>query len=388
MDSYTVKKLAQEVGFDVCGITTAAPPAEAERQLTAWVQSGKHGGMKYLEQFSARAENLRQQFPEANSIIVLGLNYFSYDNGHCEGAKRLKQTRTEIASSALRPPHNDPFERLRVMVSKSTHDNAVGRVARYAWGRDYHFVIKEKIEALTWRIRESSSREIQFEDAIDTKPILERPLAERAGLGLIGKQTQLLSPEFGPWLFLAELITDLELEPDQPFRAPLRVFHKGTCGSCRRCIDRCPAGAIEERGGIDARKCIAYLTIESKGAIPVEFREKMGNRVFGCDECLEACPYTSKQKETACEDLKASAGAGSVLDLEKLFDLKNESEYRSAFRGSAILRSKRAQLLRNACVVLGNSRQKSALRVLRQAREDSSPLVREHADWALCQLSK
>ena len=213
---------------------------------------------------------------------------------------------------------------------------------------------------------------------MDTKPLLERTLAERAGLGFIGKQTQLLSLQFGPWLFLSELLTNLELEPDQPF--------SGSCGTCRLCIDTCPTGAIEETGTIDARKCIAYLTIEHKTKIPSELRPQIGDHVFGCDECLQVCPYTAKQKESHWDDLKQDSGFGPYFNLEKLFEIKSNREYKRLFSETAISRANRKQFLRNACVVLGNIGSEAAIPLLKKALQDSSPMVLEHAQWAIDQI--
>ena len=357
MNKDLIKKLAQEVGFDVCGITAPTTLHDAEKKLADWVRAGKHGEMRYLENYEERAREFWKRFPNAKSIIVLGLNYFSKGDS-CHPERSEGSVNTDSSGSALR-------------MTK-------GRIARYAWGKDYHYVIRKKVEALKLKIQENSEHPISFECSVDTKPLLERPLAERAGLGFIGKQTQLLSLQFGPWLFLSELITDLELEPDQPFQ--------GSCGTCTLCIEVCPTDAIESARVLDARKCIAYLTIEYKGSIPVDLRSKIGSWVFGCDECLTVCPYTAKEKESNCEELKAPAGFGESLDLLKLFEIKSQGEYERKFEGTAILRAKRKQLLRNACIVLGNSKDKNAIPVLERAMSDSSDLVREHAEWALYKL--
>ncbi len=338
-----IKTLAKETGFHACGITLPKPIPEAEEALKRWSKEGKHGEMKYLENYEARRGQFQESFGRAKSIIVLGINYFS------KSGPKSNRTLT-------------------------------GRVARYAWGKDYHKVIAKRLEMLKEKIKSEAGREVYFESAVDTKPLLERALAQKAGLGFIGKQTQLLSLQFGPWLFLSELITDLELEPDEPF--------SGSCGTCRLCIDECPTEAIEETGHIDARKCIAYLTIEHKTEIPLELRRKIGNWVFGCDECLNVCPYTAKQKETEWNDLTAESGFGSELDLLKLFEIKSNSEYEKKFRESPISRANRKQLLRNVCVVLGNSGSVEALPVLEKAMHDSSSLVQEHARWAVNQINK
>ncbi len=338
-----VKILAQEIGFHACGITLPKPIPEAEEALKLWSEQGKHGEMKYLENYDARRNQFKESFKKAKSIIVLGVNYFSKKSAGANGT-------------------------------------LTGRVARYAWGKDYHKVIAKKLEVFQEKIKLEAGRDVYFESAIDTKPLFERALAQKAGLGFIGKQTQLLSLQFGPWLFLSELITDLELVSDEPF--------SGSCGTCRLCIDECPTKAIEETGHIDARKCIAYLTIEHKTEIPLEFRAKIGNWVFGCDECLNVCPYTAKQKETNWNELTAESGFGSELDLLKLFEIKSNGEYKKKFQDSPISRANRKQLLRNACVVLGNSGSPEALPVLEKALQDSSPLVQEHAQWAVNQINK
>ncbi|MBI4358620.1 MAG: tRNA epoxyqueuosine(34) reductase QueG [Candidatus Omnitrophica bacterium] len=367
-----IKTLAQEIGFHACGITLPKPVYEAEVALNKWVEQGKHGQMKYLENYDARKDQFWKNFREAKSVIVLGVNYFS--SNHDGTSSVTGQVFFRAAGTKPVPARTgtDPIVGRRVRLS--------GRVARYAWGRDYHKVIARRLEELKQRIQAESECEIYFDSAVDTKPLLERTLAQRAGLGFIGKQTQLLSLQFGPWLFLAELITDLELEPDMPFQ--------GSCGTCRLCIDECPTNAIEETGHIDARKCIAYLTIEHKTAIPVELRPKIKNWVFGCDECLNVCPYTAKQKETDWGELTAESGFARDLDLLKLFEIKSNREYRSKFSHSPISRANRKQLLRNACVVLGNSGSRAALPIVEKALDDSSLLVREHAQWAIDEIRR
>lgn len=305
-----VKSLVLSLGFDVCGITGAGPLPEAEEALGLWVKEGRHGGMKYLEDFERRAKRFWESFPEAKSVIVVGVNYYS--NAGC--------------ASETKP---------------------VGRVARYAWGKDYHRVIGKRLEEFREKLSEAAGRPVRAEICVDTLPLLERSLAEKAGLGFIGKQSQLLNPKFGPWLFLAELVTNLELEPDIPFI--------GSCGTCRICIDQCPTEAILPEGGIDARRCISYLTIEHRGEIPEALRPLIGDWVFGCDICLEVCPFTSKAKETKWPEFRPESGFGRRLDLVKLLEIPSNRAYEREFEGSALLRANRKQMRRNAAVVLANA---------------------------------
>ena len=340
-----IKSIAQEIGFHACGIASPQSSAEAEAKLKHWTEQGKHGEMKYLERYEERKTDFWNRFPDAKSIIVLGVNYYSDTNGKNH--------------------------------SRGTFN---GRVARYAWGRDYHQLISEKIEAFKEKLKQEISGELYFESAVDTKPLFERSLAQRAGLGFIGKQTQLLSLQFGPWLFLSELITNLELEPDEPFH--------GSCGTCRLCVDECPTEAIEETGEIDARKCIAYLTIEHKTEIPEKFRTQIDDHVFGCDDCLNICPYTAKQKETTWPELTAESGFGLELNLLELFHGTSNREHKRQFQTSAISRANRKQLLRNAAIVLGNKGDKSVLPLLRQTLLTVPPMVKTHIHWAIQEIEK
>jgi epoxyqueuosine reductase len=349
-----IKQLAYEIGFDACGVAAFDSQLAGEKRLSEWVSGGKHAEMKYLADFDIRKNNFIKRFPDARSVIVLGVNYYSVYRESCivsakqnggsaglGGGNRVKKEKQSKFTSQI-----DDLIINDVRATNHESQFLIGRVARYAWGRDYHKVINARLEFLKTRIQQESREQIKFESSVDTKPFLERTLAQQAGLGFIGRQTQLLSPEFGPWLFLAELVTDLALQPDTPF--------EGTCGKCRRCIDACPTGAIEESGTIDARKCIAYLTIEHKGEIPAELKPKIGNWVFGCDVCLEACPYTAKQKETNWRELTAEAGVGPVLGLKEILEIKSNREHQKKFADSAISRVTRKQLLRNAKCCIDN----------------------------------
>lgn len=360
-----IKALARETGFHACGITIPNADPEAESRMNEWIGQGKHGNMKYLENYSERKQNFWSRFPDAESVIVLGVNYYSAArNSHLGTGSARRQVLFE--TNAEKP-----------VPARTGTDILAGRVARYAWGKDYHQVIAKRLELLKEKIKQEAGEEVKFDSLVDTKPVLERSYAQKAGLGFIGKQTQLLSLEFGPWLFLAELITNLELEPDQPF--------VGSCGTCRLCIEACPTSAIES-GSIDARKCIAYLTIENKQEIPVELRSKVGNWVFGCDVCLEVCPYTAKEKETDWREFTDKAGVGGEIDLNELIQLKTNKDHEKKFAETAVSRANRKQLLRNSCVVLGNSVNKNALLILNQLGYNQPDLVKLHAEWARARL--
>jgi len=329
ISSSQIKSLARELGFDACGIVRidrkrAALPFDDDRQeLRRWVAQGRHGTMKYLEDFESRAKKFWEAFPGARSIIVVGVNYYSEKRGQVSD-----QSARDLSPFQLRG------------------ESGKGKVARYAWGRDYHRAIGKRLEEFRERLTELSGRPVRAEICVDTKPLPERSLAQKAGLGFIGKQSQLLSPKFGPWLFLAELVTDLELEPDLPYL--------GSCGQCTICIDRCPTQAILPEGGIDARRCIAYLTIEHKGEIAEELKPLIGDWVFGCDLCLQVCPYAAKGKETEWAELKAESGFGPELDLVKLLGIPSNRAYEKQFEGMAILRASRKQMARNLQIVLRN----------------------------------
>lgn len=368
MNSSYIKSLTQELGFDEVGVTRPASLKEGEQAIHDWVREGRHGSMKYLEDFQRRRERLYREFPDAKSVIVLGVNYYS---------------------------HNSPH---------TTHNGLLGRIARYAWGLDYHKVIRKRHEEFIEQLSQGVGSGFRAQSCIDTQPIPERFAAVKAGLGFIGKHTNLLSRRFGPWLFLSEIVTNLELEEDLPA--------EGDCGTCSHCQAVCPTGALDQDYRIDARKCIAYLTIEHKGVIPCELRPKIKDWIFGCDECLAVCPFTSKQKETTWKEFTPPVsfphdfrressdtgsptkpfgddighGVGEFVSLDDLFNLPSQGAYEKRFKNTALLRASRKQMLRNACIVLGNSGRAEAIPYLEKALNDPSPPVREHAAWGLEQL--
>ncbi len=332
-DSAAIKARAAELGLDVCGITSADPVRHAAfyRQ---WSADGNAGEMQWLTREPERRADPRKVLAEAKSIIVAGLNYWQ------------------------------------------AQPTGRGRIARYALGEDYHHVLLEKLEALAAEIVQHGAKAKMY---VDTGPVLEKPLAERAGVGWQGKSTMLINTKLGPWLLLGEIITTLELEPDAPQR--------DHCGSCSKCIEACPTGAITAPYQLDARRCVAYLTIELKGSIPEELRPLIGDRVYGCDECLDVCPWNRFARTTREARFLARDEADGCDQLHALLEI-SAAEFKRRFARSPILRVKRRGLLRNVCVVLGNIGMVDDLPALRRAEQHEEPLVREHAMWAVLEIEK
>ena len=338
--SLLIKDEARSLCFDSVGITFLSGLRKGEEAILAWTREGRHGGMKYLENFESRKRRFLENFPDAASVIVLGVNY--YQKG-------------EYSPGPLK-----------------------GRVARYAWGRDYHQVISEKHKVLIERMRGFCGPGFKAQSCVDIQPVPEKFAASRAGLGFIGKNTLLLSRQFGPWLFLSEIVTNLELEEDAPDTAD--------CGTCKACQEVCPTGALDQDYKIDARLCIAYLTIEHKGVIPRELRPKIKDWVFGCDECLSGCPFDSKAKQSTWPEFLPREGTGSGIALDELFKIQSNSAHEKKFAGTAVSRANRKQMLRNACVVLGNSGRPETIPYLQKGLTDAASLVRLHAAWGLGQI--
>jgi len=333
----TIQGRAQELGFDDCRFATATPPASAP-QFKQWLADGHHGQMTYLERNAQKRIDPQQVLPGAKSVISLAAAYG--EAGHA-------------------------------MVRRPT-----GVVARYARFADYHDVLGEKLKSLADFMNQLGGGGTRSLWYVDTGPLLERDLAQRAGLGFIGKHTNLISRRLGNWIFLAEILTTLEIAPDLP--------EKNRCGSCTRCLAACPTEAITAPFQLDARRCISYLTIELKGAIPVEFRPAIGNRIYGCDDCLTACPWNRFAKEGAM--MKAHARAElAAPELVELLSL-DDAGFKRRFQGTPILRTKRRGLLRNVCVALGNTGDATALPALSRSSRDPEPLIAEHARWAVEQI--
>src|SRR6266436_3221024 len=323
---------ARELGFDSCRVTACAPPTHAE-EFCDWLKEGAAGEMSYMERGEEKRRDPQKVLPGARSIIVVALNYWQ--------GEKLRRSQTA----------------------------ATGRIARYAWGNDYHDVIAAKLDKIDRFLREFGGEQKCY---VDTGPILERDQAAQAGIGWHGKSTMLIDERLGTWFFLAEILTTLELSPDRTAQ--------DRCGKRERCINACPTGAITAPHRLDARRCISYLTIELKGSIPVEFRSLIGDRIFGCDDCLDACPWNRLAKvsrESAFSAQRSTIG----MALRDYLGL-SEAEFRNLFRNSPIKRIKRRGFLRNVCVALGNVGTVEDLAALERAAGDPEPLIAEHAAWA------
>jgi epoxyqueuosine reductase len=340
MDSRTVLReqintKASALGFDLMGITSAAPLAQGGR-LRAWVAQGLAGEMGYMSRDVEKRVNPSRVLPEVRSIIVLGVNYY---------------TSPSVAEAAP----------------------GCGWISRYAWGQDYHTVLGDKLKALVTFIRELEGPDVQARWYVDTGPILERELAWRAGLGWPGKNTNLINRHLGSWLFLGAILLDRELLYDTPATAH--------CGTCTRCLVACPTGALVAPGVLDARRCISYLTIELRGPIPRQLRPLMGTHIFGCDICQAVCPWNRQAPVSSNPAFLPRAGyaAPELIPLLRL----SADDFRTRFQGSPVTRAKRRGLLRNVAVALGNLRDVRALAALETVLHDTEPLIRGHAAWAL-----
>jgi epoxyqueuosine reductase len=335
-----IQQRARELGFDGCRFTTAEPPDHA-RNFEQWIANGSHGEMGWIQRNAHKRVDPQQVLSGAKTIIVLATSY-----------------------------HNPSGE------NSDAFPQFSGKIARYAQYADYHDVLAENLKAFSNFVDELGGEGTRSLWYLDTGPLLERDLAQRAGLGFAGKHTNLISRELGNWFFISEIITTLEIAPDEP--------EKNRCGSCTSCISACPTNAITAPFQLDARRCISYLTIELKGAIPVELRPAIGNRIYGCDDCLAACPWNRFAREG--NQMKSSARTDlESADLIELLSL-DAAAFKQRFAGSPILRTKRRGLLRNVCVALGNIGTEEALPALENAAKDSEPLIAEHAHWAIEQI--
>ena len=320
---------AKRLGFADCRIAAAKPAAHRE-VFEQWVAEGKYGDMAWMARNLDRRTDPCVVVPGAQAVIVLAMNYFQGE-----------------------PPHQTDY-----------------RIARYAWNEDYHDLIEPKLYELDAMLKTYGGIQRQY---VDTGPMLERDFAGESGLGWNGKSTMQIHRDFGTWFFLATIITTLPLEPDSPA--------KDLCGKCTRCIDACPTGAITAPQRMDARRCISYLTIEHKNSIPLEFRKAIGDRIYGCDDCLVACPWNKFAKISHEATFQARESVFQ-MKLRDFLALDDEA-FRTLFRKSPIKRIKRPAFLRNVCVALGNVGTAEDLPALEIATQDPHPLISEHARWAL-----
>ncbi|PAQ05568.1 tRNA epoxyqueuosine(34) reductase QueG [Mesorhizobium temperatum] len=334
-----IDREARRAGFDAVAVTTPDAIPQAPARLAEFVADGFHGSMGWIADTLKRRGEPTALWPEVRSIIVLAMNY---------------------------GPDHDP----RAVLAKRDR----GAISVYAQNRDYHDVMKGRLKEIAGKIVARAGGDVKV--FVDTAPVMEKPLAEAAGLGWQGKHTNLVSREHGSWLFLGTIFTTAELAPDTP--------EDDHCGSCRACLDVCPTDAFPAPYRLDARRCISYLTIENKGPIPHEFREKIGNRIYGCDDCLAACPW-NKFAQAASE---AKLVARADLREPPLTDLLalDDAAFRSFFTGSPIKRIGRDRFVRNALIAAGNSGEPSLRDAVCALLGDASPLVRGAAVWALSRL--
>jgi epoxyqueuosine reductase len=348
-----IREKAYDLGFDLIGCAPAgvAPHAEAFRR---WLAKGYHAEMHWMARDPERRIDPRRVVEGARSLVVVGMSYF-----------------------AQNPP------------PQIWDDPSRGRIARYAWGRDYHDVMTPRLRELGRFIDRELDADRNQRSYVDTGPVLEKDFATKAGIGFAGKNTLVINPGFGSYLFLGEIVIDVELDYDAPATAGFQDYNKpggrtrrAACGACTRCLDACPTGAIVAPYELDSGKCISYHTIENKGSIPEDLRPKFGNWIYGCDVCQEVCPWVkqfSRPGRAPFLSYDPDRAAPKLADIMAL----TEAAFRERFRGTPIVRTKRRGLLRNAAIALANWGSDEALGILCSAQDDVEPLVREHVRWAI-----
>ncbi len=336
-----LKEKAREVGFDACGIARAEVPEGARRQLLEFIGRGLHGTMEWMETTLERRLDPKRLMPNAKSAIVCAMSYAP-------------------------PPEVDPLKR--------AGQPELGNISVYALGRDYHDVVKGRLKHLAQWLVSQTKRDVKV--FVDTAPLMERTLAEQAGIGWRGKHTCVLSRELGNWFFIGVILTEAELAPDEPAEAH--------CGTCTRCLSICPTNAFIGPGMLDARRCISYLTIEHKGPIDRALRPLMGNRIFGCDDCLAICPWNKFAKEAQEERLKPRPHLVET-PLEELLKL-DEPAFRKMFAGTPVRRAGYERFLANVCIAAGNSGDSRFVAPLERRLTGEPPLIRGMAVWGLSRL--
>ena len=334
-----IRDQARALGFDACGFASAQTAWPAGDRLMDFIAHGRHGQMEWMQTTAERRAHPQGMWPQARSAIMLGMNY---------------------------GPDRDPLDALK--------DRSRAAISVYAQGDDYHELIKTRLKALgRWL---ASEKGCELKVFVDTAPLMEKPLAERAGLGWQGKHTNLVSREFGSWLFLGAVLTSLDLKPDPPSGEH--------CGECRACLDICPTGAFPAPFQLDARACQSYLTIEHKGPIPLRYRAPMGNRIYGCDDCLAVCPWNKFARDAREQALHAREAlrSPSLADLARLDD----AAFRALFAKSPVKRIGRGRFVRNVLYAIGNSGDPAMAACARALLDDPAPEVRGAAAWALSRL--
>lgn len=335
---------ARESGFTAAAITSVEPLGEDSKRFYEWLEHRYHGSMNYLSRQPEKQARPALLFAEAKSVISLVTNYYS--NGE--------------------EPAPQP---------------GLGRVARYARGKDYHKVIAKRLEEFQARLERAAGIPIRSRACVDAAPVLERALAKRAGLGFFGKSTNLILPQMGSYFFLSELFVDIDLPAHSHDVAV-------NCGTCTRCLDACPTNAFANPFVLDSNKCISFQTIENRASIPLSLRARMGDWIFGCDVCQEVCPFNRFSRTTEWRELQPNSGSGAALELIDILQIDDDEEFRRRFEGTALMRAKRRGLVRNAAIVAANTGSKELLPfLLRLAVADPDEIVREHAAWAAEQLT-
>ncbi len=341
--SAKLKETARALGFDPVGIASASPAFEAEQRLQEWLAQSHAAGMTYLHRAQPRRGHPEDLLPGAKSVLCLAFNYYPGDRGSYSGS-RLS-----------------------------------GRIARYAVGEDYHRILKNKLKHLEQWLCRQGGPETRSRSFTDSAPMFEREFARRAGLGFIGRNTHLIAPRYGSWVFLAEIVTNLELEPDPPLRAH--------CGTCTACLEACPTGALSESQGLDARKCISYWTIEHRGELDPSLQDRLEGWLFGCDICQEVCPFNRKARISSEPLFLPGAGAGNQVALEEVLSIESDGSFRDRFARSPLLRAGREGLFRNALALAVSECAFELLpRIQTIAREDPSDAVKRMASAAAVRL--
>ena len=334
-----LKERARATGIDAVGVAAAAPLTRDGAALAAWLSGNREAGMAWMARDPAKRADPTKLLPGCRAVVVAAMNYWP---GESQAEPRAGE----------------------------------GRVALYARGRDYHKVLGAKLRALAaWLDTETGETSRAF---VDTGPVLERAWAERAGVGWIGKNANLLTRGMGSWLLLGEILTTAALDPDE---GP----HAEFCGSCTACLDACPTGAIESAGVVDAHRCISYWTIEHRGAIPEHKRTGLADWIFGCDVCQSVCPWNVSFAQETPREAFARRDDLRSLDAEEILGL-DEASFRARYSGTALMRATWRGMRRNACIVLGNAGSPKSLGALRRALDDDDPVVRDHAAWAIARI--